>query len=158
MKRDNNSLYPYRMEINGYNRYSISENNYSCKEYFDCKYETLNPEEILFPISFEILDGYRIINYKTEHTLRSYIKLMVIDKYLECFDETGKIILTYNELEKLSRNELIIILTTYTNKLNIDINELIDIIYFMINHQNEFDNLVINKKIFKEKTRLNRPK
>lgn len=145
--------YPYSMNMRGYNRYSTRAKIYECIERFDTKYETLNPEEILFPISYEILDGYRVINYNTSYNMQAYIKLMVIDEYLECFDINGKVIITYNEIIKLYKKELIFILKKYTDKLNINVYELVDIIYFMIKNRDEFKNLVINPNVLEEKTK-----
>lgn len=156
IKKTNHKDYQYCMKITGYNRYSANNTSCSCKEFFDINYETLNPLEVLFPISYEILEGYRIINYSTCKNNRASIKLMIIDKYLECRDDNNNIKINFYELNNKSKDDLIILLQPFTKKLNVDTEELIKIILFTIDHVYEFINSVINKNVFKEKMIINK--
>lgn len=142
--------YPYSMEMIGYNRYSTSSYSYQCKEYFSTL-TTLNSEEVLFPGVYEILEGYRIINFNVDKEKWAIIKLMMIDEYLECVDVYKNLRLTFQELEKISEDELLNIIKPFAIKLNINVHELIKNIYFSLEHYQEFINDIINPQVLKEK-------
>lgn len=141
--------YPYSMEMKGYNRYSIDNTSYQCKEYFDLEYETLNPLDILFPFSYELLDGYRVINYSTNKDLVAAIKVMIIDCYLECMDSSSKIKINLKELD--NRNQIIKIIARYAQKLNVPVDEIAKTIEFILENRREFIDNVIDKNIVMEK-------
>ena len=142
--------YPYSIEIKGYNRYSTNDISYQCKEFFDTKYETINPLDILFPIAYEILEGYRMINYTLDNDTWASIKIMVINQYLECIDQKTRIKISFSELKQMEKSDLIKILVPFKYKLNTDVEELVDIIFFTIEHSTEFLSMVINKNVVKE--------
>lgn len=146
----NDKEYPYAMEMIGYNRYSQNPSDYKCKEYFSLL-ETINPEEVLFPASYEILDGYRIINFKVDNHKWAVIKLMIIDEYLECFDISKNLKLSFQELRKMSEEQLVSLLQPFVTKLKVNIQDLIKNIYFILDHHNEFISNVINPQVLKEK-------
>lgn len=150
IQKSNDNLYPYCMKMQGYNRYSVDENSYFCEEFFNCDYETINPKEILFPLSFEILNGYRIINYNIDKQKRAIIKVMILNNYLEYSDcnETG--IITFVELNTLSKEELINILKPFCNKLGENVIEFVDNLYFILKNNKQFIDEILNKKVLKE--------
>lgn len=150
IQKNDDNLYPYCMKMQGYNRYSIDENSYFCEEYFNCDYETINPDEILFPLSFEILNGYRIINYNEDKEKRAMIKAMILEEYLECSDCNDNIILTFAELHHLSREKLCSIIKPFCDKLGGNVVEFIDTLYFILENNKQFINEVMNKKVLKE--------
>lgn len=147
----NNGDYSYSMEMKGYNRYFTDHSSYQCKEYFDIEFETINPLDILFPISYELLDGYRIINYSKNKKASASIKIMIIDSYLECIDCSSKVRIDFQELKSKSKNQLVKIIKPYAKKLHVDEEEIVENIKFMIEHKEEFINQVIDKKIVGEK-------
>lgn len=150
IKKNDDKLYPYCMKMQGYNRYSIDENSYFCEEFFNCDYETLNPEEILFPLSFEVLNGYRIINYNEDKQKRAMIKVMILEEYLQCSDCNQNLSLTFKELESLSKEELSFILKPFCDKLKQDVYEFIDILHFILENNKQFIDEVINKRVIEE--------
>lgn len=145
--------YPYSIEIRGYNRYTSFKKRYWCKEYFNVNYETINPLEILFPSSYYLLDGYRMINYPIQKHLFASIKIMTLQKYLECSDYNTVIKISFEELRHIPKKQLVAILKVYTDKLNVDTEELIKTIVFVLNHQEEFVS-IIHEEVLKEKIGL----
>lgn len=142
--------YPYSIEIKGYNRYSPNKKNYYCKEYFNVDYETLNPQEILFPIVCKILSEYKIIRYSTTKEKRALIKLDLINNYIECSDATNKLKLTFKKIQRMKTEELQQNLTPFADKLDISNKELVETIKFIIKHNKEFITSIIDKEILKE--------
>lgn len=143
--------YSYSTRIKGYNRYSTDNRSYQCKEYVDLEYEVVNPLEILFPISYELLDGYRVIHYSKNKEDSATIKIMIIDGYLECMDCDSKIRIDFQKLKSKSQSQLIEIVKTYAIKLHSPVEEIVENIKFIIEHREEFMNQVIDKRIVKEK-------
>lgn len=150
IQKNDDTLYPYSMKMQGYNRYSLNETSCFCEEYFNCDYETLNPEEILFPLSFEVLNGYRMINYNEDKTKCAVLKVMILDHYLQCSDSNKNIYLTFAELQAIPKDKLCPILKPFCDKLNQNILEFIDILYFILENNNQFVDEIINKKVLKE--------
>lgn len=144
--------YPYTMKMRGYNRYSTSQVSYQSQEFFDVRYETINPVDVLFPISYQVLNGYRIINYSVDNSKWAFIKIMIIGEYLECCDYLRHIQIPFRQLDQYSRNDLIGILKPFTNKLNINSEKLIDIILFILEHYSEFISEVIYPNVLEENT------
>lgn len=146
-------IYPYRMNMSGYNRYSLSDISYECTEYFNANYETLNPEDILFPLSYKVLDGYRAIRYSDNPANRASVKIMLLDNYVECLSTDKKERFPFNKLKDLSTNELVSILTPYTDILELSPKIIAEDFNFLINNCDEFINTVIDKEVVKEKRR-----
>lgn len=150
IQKRENILYPYSMKMEGYNRYSLNKSSYFCEEFFNCDYETLNPEEMLFPISFTVLSGYRLINYHIDKSKCAMLKVMILDEYLEVSDSTQDIILTFAEIRSIPLEELYRLLTPFCKKLNQDTNDFLDLLFFILEHHKEFINEVISKEVIKE--------
>ena len=142
--------YPYTMIMKGYNRYSTSQISYQSQEFFDVRYETINPVDVLFPISYQILNGYRIINYSINKSDWAFIKIMIIDEYLECCDYLNHIQIPFYELEQWRLEDFVKVLEPFTNKLGIDKEILIDTILFVLAHQQEFLNSIIDERVLIE--------
>lgn len=146
-------MYPYSMDMEGYNRYSINDTSYKCTEYFDANYETINPEEILFPLSYKVLDGYRAIRYSDNPQERASIKIMLLDKYIECFYNGKHEVFPFHEFQQFSLDDSIKILTPYTDILQISPRVLAEDFNFIINNNAEFIHEVIEEQVLKEKTK-----
>lgn len=150
IQKNDDPIYPYCMQMKGYNRYSLNENSCFCEEYFNCEYETLNPEEILFPLSFTILNGYRIINYNEDKQKCAMLKIMILDEYLQCTDCNQNISITFSELQALPKEELCSLLKPFCDKLKHDALEFVDILYFILENNKQFVDEVLNKRVIKE--------
>lgn len=146
--------YSYTLKLNGYNRYSTNQVSCQSQEFFDVRYETMNPIDVLFPISYQVLNGYRIINYSTDSSQWAFIKIMIVEGYLECCDRLHHIKIFFDELNCYSREDLVKILEPFTNKLNTNTDKLIDIIFFVLEHYLEFVNEVIHPNVLRENTNL----
>lgn len=149
----NEELYPYSMNMKGYNRYSISDTSYECREYFNANYETINHENILFPLSYKVLDGYRAIRYSEKHHDRATIKIMLLEKYIECINANKREIFTFEDFEKLSQKRTIETLSPYTDVLKLSPAILSEDFHFLISNYEEFVNSVITNEVVKEKTK-----
>lgn len=142
--------YPYTMKMKGYNRYSTSQVSYQSQEFFDVRYETINPVDVLFPISYQVLNGYRIINYSVDHSKWAFIKIMIIDEYLECCDYLRHIQIPFYELEQWGLEDFAKVLEPFTNKLEVDREKLIDTILFILAHCQEFQDSIIDDRVLTE--------
>lgn len=149
-------LYPYSMNMKGYNRYSISNTSYECREFFNANYETINPESILFPLSYKVLDGYRAIRYSENPFYRATIKIMLLEQYIECMNAKKREIFTFKEFKKFSQKESIELLSPYTDILQLSPKTISEDFYFLINNLEEFVNNVIREEVVKEKTKVKR--
>lgn len=149
-------LYPYSMNMKGYNRYSISNTSYECREFFNANYETINPESILFPLSYKVLDGYRAIRYSENPFYRATIKIMLLEQYIECMNAKKREIFTFKEFKKFSQKESIELLSPYTDILQLSPKIISEDFYFLINNLEEFVNNVIREEVVKEKTKVKR--
>lgn len=149
-------LYPYSMNMKGYNRYSISNTSYECREFFNANYETINPESILFPLSYKVLDGYRAIRYSENPSYRATIKIMLLEQYIECMNAKKREIFTFKEFKKFSQKESIELLSPYTDILQLSPKIISEDFYFLINNLEEFVNNVIREEVVKEKTKVKR--
>ena len=150
IQKNDDVLYPYCMKMQGYNRYSLSDNSCFCEEYFNCDYETINPDEILFPLSFEILNGYRIINYNEDKQKCAMLKVMILDEYIQCSDSNQNLSLTFKELTTLSKEKLCAILKPFCDKLKQDVLEFVELLYFILENNKQFIDEVVNKKVIEE--------
>lgn len=148
--------YPYSMNMQGYNRYSLSKTSYECVEYFNANYETINPEEILFPLSYRVLDGYRAIKYSEDSKKRATIKIMLLDKYIECLSSSKREILTFKQFKNSSLTKLLEIMTPYTEILKISPTIIAEDFNFIIDNCDEFVNNIMDKEVVKEKVKLKR--
>lgn len=149
-------LYPYSMNMKGYNRYSISNTSYECREIFNANYETINPESILFPLSYKVLDGYRAIRYSENPSYRATIKIMLLEQYIECMNAKKREIFTFKEFKKFSQKKSIELLSPYTDILQLSPKIISEDFYFLINNLEEFVNNVIREEVVKEKTKVKR--
>lgn len=147
-----NETYPYYMDMTGINEYSYNKSNHRIFQRFNPKYETINIDEMLFPISHELLTGYKAISYSTDPNKRAYITLSHLEKKLEfsnCI--TGiEYIYTYEELEKMSYLELRKKISIVCEKLNLDSDDITSDIYFMIYYHNDFINYIMDQDLINE--------
>lgn len=151
ISKTQDSNYPYTMSMKGYNRYSSSTKSFACTEFFNPHFETINPEDILFPASYELLEGYRLIRYSSDEKNRGFIKIMLLDEYLECQSAYKHILLTFQELKKFSFDEISSLLNPFALELSEPLDEILNNILFILKYHSEFLNTVINKTIYQEK-------
>ncbi len=143
--------YPYRIEVQGYNRYSLNEKIQQCTDFLDIRFETINPSEILFPMSYQVLEGYRIIHYPKNKNNFASLKIMLIKKYIEIIEGDNKTILSFEKIKKMNLSTLEEALKNLSIKLSEEKEELAKLILFYVNHLDEFLSTVIEKSVYKEK-------
>lgn len=158
-KRD--EKYPYYIALNGQNIYSYDRKYQNYIQKFNPRYETINLYDVLFPISYEILTGYKATTYSRDIKKRAYIILSPLRENLEIYDCKANYhkSFNYDEILKLGYKGLFDILVPVCNKLNINTIDMIDNIFFMIENHNEFVIEIMNKKLveeYKEKKHLSK--
>lgn len=148
----NNIDYPYYMDMTGINKYSYNKSDHRIFQRFNPKYETINIEEMLFPISYSLLTGYKAIIYSTDINKRAYITLSHLNQELEFSDcITGKKHkITYDEIEKMGYMKLKQKINSVCYKLQLDPDDITSDIYFMIYYHNEYINYVMDKQLIQE--------
>lgn len=147
---DNSDInYPYYINMNGITPYSYTTYSHNVFQKFNPKYKTINIEEMLYPISYNLLTGYRATTFSKDKNKRGYIILKHLDKTLEFCDlETAQFFsYQYNELIKIGRNELKRKISPICIKLSLDTEEILDNIYFMIDIHNEFLSTIMDKDV-----------
>lgn len=151
ISKTQDTSYPYTMTMKGYNRYSSNNRSFECTEFFNPHFETINPEDVLFPASYEVLEGYRLIRYSTDEKKQGFIKIMLLDEYLECQIDSKHVFITFQELKKLSYDELLNLLNPFALELSEPIDEIINNILFILKYHTEFLNTIVNKAVYSEK-------
>lgn len=144
--------YPYYMEMTGINKYSYNKSNHLIFQRFNPKYETINIDEMLFPVSHSLLTGYKAIIYSTDINKRAYITLSHLEQKLEFSDcVTGvEYSFAYEELEKMGYQKLKEKITSVCNKLQLDPDDITSNIYFMIYYHNDYINCIMNQELIEE--------
>lgn len=143
IKRCDDVIYNYTMIMEGYNRYSSSSVSYACQEYFDLTHEVINPYDVLFPISFYVLLGYRAIRFSEEIDNQAGIKLMLVDEYLELSWSDKKSRLTFAEINKMSDAKLRRILKNTCKILEIDDYEFMIMLRFILNIKDDIKDTLL---------------
>lgn len=143
IKKTDDEIYNYTMIMEGYNRYSVSDISYRCQEYFDLDHELINPEELLFPVVFSVLLGYRAIRFSSDKNNQASIKMMVIDEYLEVIANQECKRLSFKELDNMTDAELRRVLQQSTKILNIDDYEFMLLIRFILSIKDEIRDTVL---------------
>lgn len=148
----NNIDYPYYMEMTGINEYSYNKNNHLIFQRFNPKYETINIDEMLFPISHSLLTGYKAIIYSTDINKRAYITLSHLEQKLEFSDcATGvEYSFNYEELEKMGYQKLKEKITSVCNKLQLDSDDIASNVYFMLYNHNDYINYIMDQDLIEE--------
>ena len=94
---------------------------------------------------YHIMTGYKVLSYKN----KCYIKLLPINKKLTFGIDNNHYEITYDEILRMNKKILTNKLSIYLNALKLN-NSFIDLIMFMIIHDKEFCDNVINKDVIKE--------
>lgn len=136
-------IYNYTMIMEGYNRYSTSNTSYICQEYFDILHEVVNPSDVLFPVSFNVLLGYRAIRFSEFLERSACIKLMVVDEYVEIISGSNIKRLTFSEINKMNDANLKKYLAPATKILKLDTYEFMILIRFILNIKDEIKNTLL---------------
>lgn len=153
---DNSDInYPYYINMDGINPYSYTTYPHNIFQKFNPNYKTTNIDEMLYPISYNLLTGYKAITFSKDKFKRAYIILKHLDRTLEFCDlETNQLFYyNYNELKKLGRNILKNKIFQICLKLSLDTEEILDNIYFMIDIHNEFLSTIMDKDVLTEYTK-----
>lgn len=148
----NNIDYPYYMDMVGINEYSYNKSDHRIFQRFNPKYETINIEQMLFPISHRLLTGYKAIIYSTDISKRAYITLSHLEQNLVFSDCITGIEhkYTYDELEKIGYQKLKRMITSTCYKLQLDPDDIVSNIYFMIYYHNDYIDYIMDQGLLKE--------
>ena len=147
-----NHNYPYYMEMLGVNEYSYNKNDHKIFQRFNPKYETINIEQMLFPISYRLLTGYKAIIYSTDISKRAYITLSHLEQKLT-FSDCATMVeekYTYDDLEKMGYSKLKAKISSTCYKLQLDPDDIASNIYFMIYYHNDYINYIMDQDLLKE--------
>ena len=149
---DNNIIYPYSIYINGLNPYSYTSYPHNVIQRFNPIFKTINIDEMMYPIVYNLFLEYKSIKFSKDKLKRAYINLKHIDKKLEFADFSRDRIYTYtyDELLKKNDNNLKNELRDICYKLNLNINDVIENIKFMIEVHDDFLNYVMDKDVLEE--------
>lgn len=149
---EQNKEYPYCMNMSGINKYSYNKSDHQIIQRFNPMYETINIDEMLFPISHKILTGYKAIIYSTDIEKRAYITLSHLDQTLSfsnCVTEK-EYKYAYDEIEKMGYTKLKQIISQVCYKLQLDVDDIVSNIFFMIYYHNDFIKYVMDKDLLEE--------
>lgn len=141
IKRNDDEVYNYTMIMTGYNRYSTNNTSYTCQEYFDLNHELLNPEEVLFPASFYVLSGYRIIRFSSQKEYQASIKFLYNEEYLEISSNQECKRVSFNELSEMNEEEFFKIIKSVVQVLILDGHKFYLLIRFMISIKDELKSI-----------------
>lgn len=144
--------YPYYVSLDGVNPYSYNLYPHNVCQRFNPEYRTLNIDELLYPISYKLLTGYKATIFSKETTKRAYITLSHIDKKIEFSDieEGTNYSYSFEQLLKMGRSALKDKLEKICLKLKLDLEEIIENIYFMIDINDEFINNFMDYEVVSE--------
>lgn len=144
--------YPYFMNMVGQNMYSYNKTNHTIFQRFNPKYETINIGEMLFPICYKLLTGYKAIIYSTDPQKRAYITLNHLEQKLHfCDCITGiEYHYSYNEIEKMGYKQLKEKISVICHKLQLDPEDITSNIFFMIYYHDEYMNYVMDQDVLNE--------
>ena len=117
-------------------------------------------DEMMYPIVYNLLLEYKSIIFSKDMLKRVYITLKHIDKKVEFanFSKNRIYTYTYEELLGMNYNSLKNKLRDICFKLNLDINDVIENIIFMIDVHDDFLNHVMDKDVLKEYRRVKKCK
>ena len=144
--------YPYYVNMDGINPYSYNRYPHNVCQRFNPNYETVNIVEMLFPISYYLLTGYKATIFSKDISKRAYVTLYHIDRKVELFDEESNMLISYSydDIMQMDKNILINKLKDICKKLDLDLMELLEDIYFMIDVHDEYMNSIMNKQVLNE--------
>ncbi len=103
---------------------------------------------MLYPISLSLLIGFKISNINSRKK-GAYIKLIILSKYIEYYNAKTKKVtkISFEELQKLPKNETKKRLSTTCNMLDKNIDTIVDDIYFIVNNYDEYLKNILNQEI-----------
>lgn len=143
--------YPYYILIEGINQYSYNKYEHQIYQQFNPKYYTKNPWDVVLPSAYKYLIGYKATSFSLDKNTRTFITLRHINDELIIYDEESnkKIALSYDEIILLGKQRLKQILYIPCSKLKLNLEEMVENIYFMIEKKDEFLN-VMDEKVVEE--------
>lgn len=144
--------YPYKINIDGVNPYSYNSNPHNVHQYFNPDFITANINDLLFPISYKLLTGYKAMVFSKIKEERAYIVLNHLSKYLEFCDFSDGVVYKYSfsDIIKMERSELKQKLNNICIKLGIDIEEIVENVYFMVDIVGEYTSNFMDNEVVKE--------
>jgi hypothetical protein len=137
-----NYKYPYTFIMNNY--IYLNKSKFKITLRFNPNY-TYSLNHIFDYNIFKIMTGYKILNYKK----KCYIKILPIYKKLSYGIGNVQNNLTYEEIREMGKDNLKIKLLKCMKYLYLD-DSFIDLIMFMIKHDNEFITNVLDKRVVYE--------
>lgn len=152
--------YPYAVKTFGVSPYSYTHHPHLIFEKFNPEYLIQNVNETVYPISLRLLTGYKATIFSKDVKNRAYIKLDHISGILEYRDFDNGIVkvLNYSKIIKLNRNGIKTEISRICDKLNLDVDTLVDDIFFMIDVNNEFLTDIMDQDVIKEYQRTRKLK
>ncbi len=147
-------IYPYEMVMSGSNIYSYNKEDKVMKTYFNPLLETVINPSFLMPISYYILLGYKALTNSIDINKRAYIKIMLISQIFDFYYKGVTYTYTFAELKEMKdTSNLNSLLTPVCNSLDKPIEEVMNTLFFTINHIEEFNKLLI-PEVYTEASKL----
>lgn len=154
IKKTDNDLYPYCINLNGINPYSYNMYPHSVMQAFNPKYETINLDELAYPISYRLLTGYKATIFAKEQEKRAYITLNHLSKTLETFDGNTMDNYSFKELNQMGGIKLKDRLNNMCSKLSLDVDEIVNNVFFVINVIDEFNTQLMDHDVVNEYNKI----
>ena len=156
VKKTGDIDYPYFVNLDGINPYSYNLNAHNVRQTFNPKYETVELDKLAYPISYRLLTGYKATIFAREHEKRAYITLNHLSKTLEFYDGLCGIKYSYTflELSKINKQVIKNQLENVCLKLSLNLDEMIEDIYFMVDVIEEFNNQLMDQDVVNEYNKM----
>ena len=156
VKRTNDVDYPYYVNLDGINPYSYTLNAHNVHQTFNPKYETVELDKLAYPISYKLLTGYKATIFAREQDKRAYVTLNHLSRILEFYDglDGRKHSYTFSELFKIDKQIIKNQLKNICLKLSLDVDELVEDIYFMIDVIDEFNSQLMDQEVVNEYNKM----
>lgn len=148
--------YPYFVNLDGINPYSYNFNAHNVHQTFNPKYETVELDKLAYPISYRLLTGYKATIFARDQEKRAYITLNHLSKTLEFYDGLDGIKYNYTFLQLFKVDKQVIReqLRNVCLKLSLDLDEMIEDIYFMVDVIEEFNNQLMDQDVVNEYNKM----
>ena len=150
--QNNDDNYPYIINIDGSNPYSYNEKPHNVYQAFNPDFVTTNIDDLLFPISYKVLNGYKAMNFSEKIKNRAYIILNHLSKYLEFCNFEDSIVYKYDfiEITRMGKSNLKNKLERICNKLYLDCDEIVEDVFFIIEIADELVNKLMDRNVVYE--------
>lgn len=156
IKKNTDIDYPYFINLDGINPYSYNSNAHNVRQEFNPRYETVELDKLAYPISYRLLTGYKATIFAREQEKRAYIILNHLSKTLEFYDGLDGIryYYTFLQLYKIDKQVIRSQIKNACLMLSLDLDEMIEDIYFMIDVVDEFNNKLMDQDVVNEYSKV----